>query len=151
MEISLINVNTWPAPSSWHLELCSGNKKKSEFISTLIIWKWKMWTSKQRGWYWSFSCRHKSQHWAAGPTGNGGGETGRSMSMMEPLVTQWPWRGLIVSFLGFVWKVGLLMLGNRAVVMGDSWRHLCGRSVDISDAGFLTPAAASVCCSCPLY
>lgn len=96
--------------------------KKSDLISALIALKWKIPALEQRGWYWSSSCRHKSRHWAAGPTGNSGGETGGSMSVMEPLVTQRPWRGggLIVCcfFFGTVWKVGLLMLGN-CTVNGD--------------------------------
>lgn len=52
------------------------------------------------------------------------------MRMMEPLVTLWPWRG----FIGF-WKHCLdcwCCGGHR-----ESWWYVCGRSVDISDAGFL--------------
>lgn len=66
--------------------------KKSDLISALIALKWKIPALEQRGWYWSSSCRHKSRHWATGPTGNSGGETGGSMSVMEPLVTQRPWQ-----------------------------------------------------------
>lgn len=78
------------------LDVCISSEKvkskKSDLISALIVLKWKIPALEQRGWYWSSSCRHKSRHWAAGPTGNSGGETGGSMSVMEPLVTQRPWQ-----------------------------------------------------------
>lgn len=101
------------------LDVCISSEKvkskKSDLISALIVLKWKIPALEQRGWYWSSSCRHKSRHWAAGPTGNSGGETGGSMSVMEPLVTQRPWQEeggvwlfVVFFFLGMVWKVGLV-------------------------------------------
>lgn len=76
-------------------------------------------------------------------------ETRGSMRMMEPLVTLWPcwgWMGFCI----IVWKVGLLMLDNCAVVTGTADGTSVVGLLTFSGAGFFAYVEDHASCSVPV-
>lgn len=117
----------------------------SDFISALIASKWIIAAAAgRRGRYWSSSCRLKSRHRAAGPTGSSGGETGGSMSAMEPLVAQPPCPGFVVFPKGECWCGSCWCLHGGSADILDAWAPRRCPSI-LLFTPLLCPSASASC------